>query len=137
MPAESVEDYTVDLLARGHYDGLVVECNGFQELIADNVIRKCQQRGVRCPLFKRTSTENKEVRIRLGLGPPLAQGRVRLCSAEPELPAGPGAAAGVPHGGARRLPRQFDPLPGPDRLPPGRTQRAGRRRHRLRRLSAV
>jgi hypothetical protein len=83
MPAESVEDYTVDLLARGHYDGLVVECNGFQELIADNVIRKCQQRGVRCPLFKRTSTENKEVRIRLGLGPPLAQGRVRLCSRSP------------------------------------------------------
>lgn len=83
LSTEAVEDYTVGLLARNHYDALVVECNGFQELIADNVVRKCQAKGVRCPLYKRTSTENKEVRIRLGLGPPLAQGRMRLCSRSP------------------------------------------------------
>jgi predicted phage terminase large subunit-like protein len=83
MPAEQVEDYTVELLARNHYHALVVECNGFQELIADNVVRKCQARGVPCPMHRRVSTENKEVRIRLGLGPLLAQGRVRLCARGP------------------------------------------------------
>lgn len=83
IPAEAVEDYTVELLARNHYHALVVECNGFQELIADNVIRKCRARGVACPMHKRTSTENKQVRIRLGLGPMLAQGRVRLCARSP------------------------------------------------------
>lgn len=83
IPTEAVEDYTVELLARNYYHALVVECNGFQELIADNVAAKCRARGVRCPLFKRTSKENKEVRIRLGLGPPLEQRRVRLCARSP------------------------------------------------------
>lgn len=83
LSTEAVEDYTVELLRRNGYHALVVECNGFQELIADNVLRKCLALGIACPLFKRTSTENKEVRIRLGLGPPLAQGRVRLCSRSP------------------------------------------------------
>jgi hypothetical protein len=73
MPTEAVEDYTVELLARNRYDALVVECNGFQELIAENIVKKCRSKGVRCPMHKKSSTENKEVRIRLGLGPLFAQ----------------------------------------------------------------
>lgn len=80
LPTESVEDYSVELLSRGGYDAFVIECNGFQELIADNIIRKCQPKSIHCPLFKRYSTENKEVRIRLRLGPLLEQKRVRVCT---------------------------------------------------------
>jgi hypothetical protein len=79
MPAEMVEDTTVELLSTNHYDALIVETNGFQEVIADNVARKCREKGVHCPLFKKCNTENKEVRIRLGLGPLLEQRRIRLC----------------------------------------------------------
>lgn len=80
LPTEAVEDYTVELLSRSRYDALVVECNGFQEVIANNIAAKCRARGVACPLHKKTSTENKEVRIRLGLGPLFDQRRVRLCA---------------------------------------------------------
>jgi hypothetical protein len=78
LPAEAVEDEAVARLQTGRYDGIIVETNGFQELVADNIIRKCQAKRVPCPLFKKSSTENKEVRIRLGLGPLLEQKRIRL-----------------------------------------------------------
>lgn len=81
LSVEAVEDEVVGRLERGRYDAVIVECNGFQELIADNIVRKCAARGIPCPMHKKTSTENKEVRIRLGLGPVLAQKRVRLRTA--------------------------------------------------------
>lgn len=80
MPAEAVEDLTVEMLARERYDALIVETNGFQERVADNIVRKCREGGIPCNLFKKDSTENKEVRIRLGLGPILEQKRIRLCT---------------------------------------------------------
>lgn len=83
IPTDQVEDYTVEILARSHYDAVVVECNGFQEVVADNVAKKCRAREVRCPLFKRVSRESKEVRVRLGLGPLLSQRRIRLCAKSP------------------------------------------------------
>lgn len=89
LPSEAVEDYTVSLLQRTRYDAFIGECNGFQEVLIDNIARKCQAKGVPCPLHKKVSTENKEVRIRLGLGPLLAQRvddapRIRLCALSPE-----------------------------------------------------
>lgn len=78
LPTEAVEDHVVEVLAAGGVDALLVETNGFQELVAENIVRKCQARRVACPLFRKASVENKEVRIRLALGPLLEQRRVRL-----------------------------------------------------------
>lgn len=78
LPTEAVEDEVVGRLGRGRYDALIVETNGFQSLIAQNIVRKCHARGIPCPMHTRDSTENKEVRIRLGLGPLLEQKRIRL-----------------------------------------------------------
>lgn len=78
LPTEAVEDEVVGRLQRTHYDALVVETNGFQSLIASNIARKCRDKGIHCPLFMKDSTENKQVRIRLGLGPVLGQKRIRL-----------------------------------------------------------
>lgn len=78
LPTEAVEDEVVGRLSRRHYDAIMVETNGFQSVIADNIVRKCHARGIHCPMFTKDSTENKEVRIRLGLGPLLEQKRIRL-----------------------------------------------------------
>lgn len=80
VPAEAGEDHVVAMLAANEYDAIIVETNGFQEMIADNVARKCREKGVRCQLFKKCNTESKEVRIRLGLGPLLEQRRIRVCA---------------------------------------------------------
>jgi hypothetical protein len=80
IPTEAVEDYSVELLSRNRYDAFVCECNGFQEVVADNIARKASAKGVHCPLFRKTSTEDKEVRLRLGLGPLFDQRRVRMCA---------------------------------------------------------
>jgi predicted phage terminase large subunit-like protein len=83
MPTESVEDYTVELLSRRRYDAVIGECNNFQETVIDNVVKKCRAKGVPCPMHKKTNLEDKKVRIRLGVGPLLAQHRVRICAQSP------------------------------------------------------
>lgn len=83
-PTSQIEEHTVELLRAIPYDALLVECNGFQEAVADNIVARAQASGVRCPLLKHYSSENKTVRIRLDLTPQLAQGRIRINGRSPQ-----------------------------------------------------
>lgn len=78
MPTDQVEDTAVELLERTRYDAFAHEINGFQELLADNIVRKCERKGVHCPLRKLESTTDKVVRIRMDLTPLLARKRIRV-----------------------------------------------------------
>ena len=78
VPCEAVEDECVSMCASFKPDAFAIETNLFQELIADNIIRKAAVAGVPCPVYKYDSQEHKEVRIRLGLTPLLSQGKIRI-----------------------------------------------------------
>lgn len=77
-PIDQVENVAVDWIEKYHPNAFICETNGFQELVAANIVRKCNSRNINCPLFKHDSRENKEVRIRLILTPLLAQGKIHL-----------------------------------------------------------
>jgi hypothetical protein len=74
----------VGLLGAHKPDGCVVECNLFQEMIADRIIELCEKQGIPCPMHKFLTPpmgsfpNQKEIRIRLSLTPLLAQGKIRL-----------------------------------------------------------
>jgi len=78
MPSPMVEDTAVEMLRAKSPDGLIIEVNGFQELVAANIQRKAQAENVQAPIYTRNSTENKEVRIRMALSPLLAQHRIHF-----------------------------------------------------------
>ena len=79
VPIEAAEDQCVGMLMRLQPDALIVEANGFQELVAKNVMRKLQERSgrpVRIDMV--TVRDPKEVRIRLNLGPLMNNHRFQL-----------------------------------------------------------
>jgi hypothetical protein len=65
-------------------DGVVVESNLFQEVVADGIVDLCQEQGILCPMHKFLTKsigdfpDQKEIRIRISLTPLLAQNKIRL-----------------------------------------------------------
>jgi len=80
MPSAHIESTVVEMLRRQRYDGVVIESNGFQDIIARNILSMCHREGIHCPMFTVTSTSDKVVRIRLGLTPLLHQKRLHIWS---------------------------------------------------------
>jgi predicted phage terminase large subunit-like protein len=78
MPVDQVEDMAVEFMRQKNPHGLIVEVNGFQQLVAANIIRKAEMAGILAPIYQRDSTENKEVRIRMALSPLLGQRRIHF-----------------------------------------------------------
>lgn len=78
LNTEMCEDMLVSALAQYQPDACLIESNGFQEIIARNVIEKARRRGIPAPVHSWTNVENKVVRIRTRLTPLLAQKRLRL-----------------------------------------------------------
>lgn len=77
-PTSTIEDHAVGLMERTRYDGVVVEANGFQAVLAQNIRDKARAKGIWAPVHLHENSENKVVRIRLDVGPLLAQKRVRI-----------------------------------------------------------
>lgn len=73
-PVDKIEDVAIKLCQDKRADGLIVESNGFQQLICDNILKKWQT----APIFSKTSTENKRAKIRMCLTPLFAQGKLRF-----------------------------------------------------------
>jgi predicted phage terminase large subunit-like protein len=73
-PIDQIEDLAVMWHNKYTPDAFIIETNGFQELVSANIQRKCPT----APIYKHDSRENKEVRIRMGLTPILAQHRLHL-----------------------------------------------------------
>jgi predicted phage terminase large subunit-like protein len=74
LPCDKVEDHFVALHYKYSPDASICETNGFQELVAENIIKKM---GV-VNLYKHTSKVDKTVRIKLSLTPLLAQHRIHI-----------------------------------------------------------
>lgn len=79
-PVSVVEDQAVSMVERHRPDAFICESNNFQEVIADNIVRKCDAKALPCPIFKHVNIENKEARIRTSLSHLLAQGKIRFRS---------------------------------------------------------
>lgn len=79
--AKIIED-TFRLIAAFPVDGFAVESNQFQELLADDMLRLSQSRGVVLPMYKFNNYVNKKVRIRR-CGSRLAQRRIRFKANSP------------------------------------------------------
>lgn len=75
---DALEDTVLRMCHQTRYDGVIIEGNGFQEIIATNILKKSETDGILIPLHVKTSTENKVVRIRLALTPLLTQRRIHL-----------------------------------------------------------
>lgn len=77
-PVEVVEDHAVMMIERWNPDAFICETNNFQDLVADNLVKKCKAKGLQCPIHRHVSLEQKEVRIRMALSYLLAQGSIRF-----------------------------------------------------------
>lgn len=74
MPTDMIETLTEAMVEAYHPDCLIIEANGFQELLADNIAKRVPHQ----LLFKMNNLREKHVRIRMGLSPLLAQKKLRL-----------------------------------------------------------
>lgn len=83
LPTDQVESATVAYIQEYQPGVVIVEANGFQEVLADNILKKCQQLSIPCPLHPFVNTVDKATRIRMLLTPYLAQKRlhIRKCPA--------------------------------------------------------
>jgi len=67
----------LELYRKFNPQAVIIETNGFQELVARAFLRVSQGRQLSLPLYTKCNTEPKTTRIR-GLGPYLAQKRLRV-----------------------------------------------------------
>lgn len=74
LPSDQLEQMTIELYSRQKADCVMIECNGFQEILAKNIQAKVPT----IPIFPYISKFDKEVRIRMTLTPYLAQKRLHL-----------------------------------------------------------
>ncbi len=72
-----ITETALDIQQQYRPDGFGVEINQFQELLADDMIRRAHERGIYLPLFTFENMVPKVVRIRR-LTPLLSQGRLRF-----------------------------------------------------------
>ncbi len=83
-PHTVIEEQFAALVQVHKPDGVVVECNLFQEVVADRIEELCQQQSIPCPMHRFLTPSvgsfpnQKEIRIRMNLTPLLAQGKIRL-----------------------------------------------------------
>jgi predicted phage terminase large subunit-like protein len=78
LPIETVEDLAVEMASKYNPDGIVVETNNFQILVAKNIQRKLKALKVLTPIYRHVNTENKEVRLRMGLTPLFHNHKIKL-----------------------------------------------------------
>lgn len=83
IPTTDIEDTLVSWAGRAiaegvPYAGVIIEANGFQEVLADNVQLKMGQGGLPTPVYRCVNTKSKDVRIRESLTPLLHQRRLKL-----------------------------------------------------------
>lgn len=74
LTSQQCEDTSALMIAERQPNTVVIECNGFQEVLADNIALKSPG----APIQKYISTMDKEVRIRMLLTPYLASHRLHL-----------------------------------------------------------
>jgi len=75
-----VEDTIVGMCKQTKYDACLIETNGIGDLLCANVLEKAKAQGVYVPLYRHNSTENKQVRIRLGLTRLLMDHKIKVHS---------------------------------------------------------
>lgn len=75
-----IEDVAVEWLKQyPNIRGFLIESNGFQGTVADNILGKATKAKLLfVPIFKHVSTEAKDIRIKMDLSPVLAQKRLRI-----------------------------------------------------------
>jgi len=73
VPLPMVEAMGVAWLQEKKPDSFAIEVNGFQERVAADIIRMAGGKGLTVPVSPHVDTEDKEVRIRMEVGPLLAQ----------------------------------------------------------------
>ena len=73
VPLPMVEAMSVAWLEQKKPDSFAIEVNGFQERVAADIIRMAGEKGLSVPVSPHVDTEDKEVRLRMELGPLLAQ----------------------------------------------------------------
>lgn len=78
MDVGTLEDKVVELIKIHKPQGVIIETNGFQELIANSIIKKCEAEGIPCPLQGFTSKSQKEERIRTLITPLLHRGELSI-----------------------------------------------------------
>lgn len=78
IPTEALEDQSVATCKEFKPHAFAIETNMFQEVIAKNIYAKATKAKVPCPGYGINSSEDKEVRIRMGLTPLLSQGKIRV-----------------------------------------------------------
>jgi hypothetical protein len=76
--ASQLVDRMYELTGERQPTACSVETNGGQEFLAKLIIETSRQKGRSLPLFGICNTENKEVRIRAGIGPRLARSEFRF-----------------------------------------------------------
>lgn len=81
-PTSLIVAQGLELQRQFHADGMVIETNQFQEMLADDFDRQATEQGVIVPVFRIDNRVNKEVRIRR-LGPYLARGAIRFKADSP------------------------------------------------------
>jgi predicted phage terminase large subunit-like protein len=74
LPATQLEDTTALFIKEHEPQAVAIECNGFQEVVADNILLKSPG----APIYKFISKVDKEVRLRMTLTPFLASKRLHL-----------------------------------------------------------
>ncbi len=74
IPVSALESMSAMMVSEVKPDAFAVECNNFQEVVADNITRLAPT----APIYKYCSMENKEVRIRFLLSPLLSRGQLRI-----------------------------------------------------------
>ena len=81
LDAESLVNLTISEVDRFAPDGLVIESNQFQHLLAGEIYKESKSRGIAVPIIQLYNTISKEVRIRR-LGPYLANKTLRFVRSE-------------------------------------------------------
>ncbi len=74
VPVSQLEALSVAVVLEHRPDAFSVECNMFQEVVADNITKLVPT----APIYKYDSREHKEVRIRMLLDPLVSRGNLRI-----------------------------------------------------------
>lgn len=78
MDTSATEDTVVKLISIHRPESIVIEVNGFQELVANNIYKKCMAQGIKCPLVKYTAKTDKVARIKTLITPLLHKNGLRI-----------------------------------------------------------
>jgi len=74
IPVDQIEENTAAFMRLHEPQATAIETNNFQELVAHHVHKRVPQFAI----YPYNSTENKQVRIRMLVTPPLSQGKIHI-----------------------------------------------------------